>query len=61
MVEAANTFMYQSMDPAILGAVVMVGILVVAITLFGIAARFPMARRSTSADAPYGAPALEQR
>ena len=61
MVEAANTFMYQSMDPAILGAVVMVGILVVAITLFGIAARFPMARRSISADAPYGAPALEQR
>lgn len=61
MVEAANTFMYQSMDPAILGAVVMVGILVVAITLFGIAARFPMARRSTTADAPYGAPVVEQR
>ena len=61
MVEAANTFMYQSMDPAILGAVVMVGILVVAITLFGIAARFPMARRSTTADAPYGGPAVEQR
>ena len=61
MVEAATTVMFQSMDPGILGAVVLVGIPVVAITLFGIAARFLMARRSTSADAPYGAPALEQR
>ena len=61
MVEAATTFMFQSMDPGILGAVVLVGIPVVAITHFGIAARFPMARRSTTADAPYGAPAVEQR
>ena len=61
MVEAATTFMFQSMGPGILGAVVLVGIPVVAITLFGIAARFPMARRSTNADAPYGAPAFEQR
>ena len=61
MVEAATTIMFQSMDPEILGAVVLVGIPVVAITLFGIAARFPMARRSTTADAPYGAPAVEQR
>ena len=37
MVEAATTFMFQSMDPGILGAVVLVGIPVVAITLFGIA------------------------
>ena len=61
MVEAATTFMFQSMDPGILGAVALVGIPVVAITLFGIAAQFPMARRSTTADAPYGAPAVEQR
>jgi hypothetical protein len=40
---------------------VLVGIPVVAIALFGIAAQFPMARRSTTADAPYGAPAVEQR
>ena len=59
MVEAATTFMFQSMDSGILGAVVLVGILVVAITLFGIAARFPMARRST-AYAPYGGPAVNR-
>ena len=40
MVEAATTFMFQSMDPGILGAVVLVGIPVVAITLFGIALRY---------------------
>ena len=61
MVKAASTFMFQSMDPGILGAVVLVSIPVIAITLFGIAAQSPMARRSTTADAPYGAPALEQR
>ncbi len=61
MVEAATTFMFQSMDPGILGAVVLVGIPVVAITLFAIAGQCPMARRSTTADAPQGAPAGEQR
>ena len=40
MVEAATTFMFQSMDPGILSAVVLVGIPVVAITLFGIALRY---------------------
>ena len=61
MVEAASRFMFQARDAGILGAVVLVGLPVVAIALFGIAAQFPMARRSTTADAPYGAPAVEQR
>ena len=61
MVEGVTAHMFESMDPGILGAVMLVGVPVAAIALIGIASQFPMTGRRTTADALHGASAVEQR
>ena len=60
MVETANALIFESMDPGVLGAVILVGIPVAAIALIAIASQYPMLKRSATADAPHGASAVER-
>jgi hypothetical protein len=53
--------MFESLDPGLLGALMLVGVPVAAIVLIGLASQFPINPRRSTTDAPSVTPVVERR
>jgi hypothetical protein len=59
--KSMDAAMFESLDPGLLGALMLVGVPVAAIVVIGLASQFPINPRRSTTDAPSGTPVIERR